>query len=131
LSLPPSAAALTGATTLKIAISENVLRGWTSAEDSAIWKFKLLRPGFFNLELSYAASAEGADVVLELLVDDEPVQKIHLPPTGGEDQFQTVSHTVVVKASGTHTMTIRPVETVPADSLTIKSLRLSPVGTQP
>ena len=131
VSLPPSAAALAGATTLKIAISDNVLSGWSSGDDAAIWKFKLLRPGFFNLELSYAAAHEGEDIGLELLLDDQPLHKFRLPPTGGADKFQTVSHTVVVKASGTHTFSIRPVGAVPVDSLTVKSLRFIPVSGQP
>ena len=131
LSLPPSAAALAGTTSLKIAVSEHVLSGWTSAEDAATWKFKLLRPGFFKLDMSYAAAHEGADIGLELLLDDEQLHKFHLPPTGGADNFQTVAHTIVVKASGTHTFSIRPAGTVPADSLVIKSIRLIPVGGQP
>lgn len=130
LSLPPSAAALTGVTSLKIAISEHVLRGWTSVEDSAIWKFKLPRPGFFNLDLNYAAAHEGPDLDMELLLDDEPLHRFHLPATGGDDKFQTVPHTIVVKASGTHILILRPTDTLPTDSLTIKSLRLTPVGTQ-
>jgi hypothetical protein len=131
LSLPPSAAVLVGATSLKIVISENVLRGWTSAEDAAMWKFKLLRPGFFKLDLTYANAHEGEDIGLEMLLDDEQFPKLHLPRTGGADKFETVSHTIVVKASGTHTFTIRPAAAVPEDSLIIKSLRLIPVGGQP
>jgi hypothetical protein len=131
LSLPPSAAALAGATSLKIAISENVLSGWTSADDAATWKFKLLRPGFFKLDLAYANAHDGEDIGLEMLLDDESLHKFHLPPTGGADKFETASQTIVVKASGSHTFTIRPVAAVPADSLIIKSLRLIPVGGQP
>lgn len=131
LSLPPSAAALVGATSLKIDISENVLSGWTSADDAAIWKFKLLRPGFFKLELSYAAAHEGEDLGLELLLDEEEPRKFLLASTGGADKFMAVSHTIVVKASGPHTIAIRPTAAVPEDSLVIKSLRLIPVGGQP
>lgn len=131
LSLPPSAAALAGATSLKIAISENVLSGWTSADDAAMWKFKLLRPGFFKLDLTYANAHEGEDIGLEMLLDDEQFPKLHLPRTGGADKFETVSHTIVIKASGTHIFTIRPAAAVPEDSLIIKSLRLIPVGGQP
>lgn len=131
LSLPPSAAALVGATSLKIDISENVLSGWTSADDAAIWKFKLLRPGFFKLELSYAAAHEGEDLGLELLLDEEEPRKFQLASTGGADKFMAVAHTIVVKASGPHTITIRPTAAVPEDSLVIKSLRLIPVGGQP
>ena len=131
ISLPPSAAVLTGAASLKIAISEHVLSGWTSAEDAAIWKFKFQRPGFFKLDLIYAAAHDGEDIGLELMLDDEQLHKFHLAPTGGADKFQTVSHTVVVKASGTHTFSIRPAGMVLADSLTIKSIRFIPVGGQP
>ena len=131
LSLPPSAAALTGATSLKIAISENVLSGWTSADDAATWKFKLLRPGFFKLDLTYANARDGEDIGLEMLLGDEQFPKLHLPPTGGADKFETISHTIVVKASGSHTFTIRPAAAVPEGSLIIKSLRLIPVGGQP
>jgi hypothetical protein len=131
LSLPPSAAVLVGATSLKIVISENVFSGWTSAEDAAMWKFKLLRPGFFKLDLTYANAHEGEDIGLEMLLDDEQFPKLHLPPTGGADKFETVSHTIVVKASGTHTFTIHPAAAVPENSLVIKSIRLIPVGGQP
>ncbi|MFN0019978.1 MAG: hypothetical protein ACKVP0_17100 [Pirellulaceae bacterium] len=131
LSLPPSAAVLTGETVLKIEISEHVLRGWNSSDDSATWKFKLQRPGFFKLELTYAAGHDGEDIGLELLLGEEHVHKFHLAPTGAADKFQTVSTTIVVKASGTHLFTIRPTAAVPTDSLTIKSVRLIPVGGQP
>ena len=95
-----------------------------------MWKFKLLRPGFFKLDLTYANAHEGEDIGLEMLLDDEQFPKLHLPPTGARDKFETVSHTIVVKASGTHTFTIRPAAAVPEDSLVIKSLRLIPVGGQ-
>src|SRR6185436_13298760 len=131
LSLPPSAAALAGATSLKIAISENVLSGWTSAEDVATWKFKLLRPGFFKLDLTYANAHDGEDIGVEMLLDDEQFPKLHLPRTGGADKFETISHTIVVKASGPHTFTIRPAGKVPEESLVIKLIRLIPVGGQP
>lgn len=130
LDLPPSAAVLTGGTSLKIAISENVLRGWTTPKDSATWKFKLQRPGFFKLELTYASARDAKDSDVELLLGEEPFHKFHLAPTGGEDQFQTVSHTIIVKASGTRSVTLRPAADIPADSLTIKSVRLVPVGGQ-
>jgi hypothetical protein len=128
LDLPPSAAVLTGGTSLKIAISENVLRGWTSPDDSATWKFKLQRPGFFKLELTYASTRDGNDTDVELLLGEEPIHKFHLAPTGGEDQFQTTSHTIVITASGTRALTLRPAADIPADSLSIKSVRLVPVG---
>ena len=131
LDLPPSAAALVGETALKIAISEHVLRGWKSPEDAAIWKFKLQRPGFFKLDLTYSNAHESEDIGLEVLLGDEQFHTFHLAPTGGEDKLQAVSHTIVVKASGTHALTIRPIDAVPADSLTIKSVRLIPVGGQP
>jgi len=131
LDLPPSTAALLGETSLKIAISEHVLRGWTSPDDAAIWKFKLQRPGFFKLDLTYANAHEDEDIGLEILLGEEQLHIFHLAPTGGEDKLQTVSHTIVVKASGTHALTIRPIAAVPADSLTIKSVRLIPVGGQP
>jgi hypothetical protein len=130
LDLPPSAAVLTGTPRLKIAISENVLCGWTSADDAATWKFKLQRPGFFKLELAYAAAHEGKEIELELLLGDETLHRFHLASTGGEDQFQTVSHIIVVKASGTRALTIRPTAAIPKESLTIKSVRLIPVGGQ-
>ena len=131
LSLPPSAAVLIGATSLKIAISENVLTNWSSAEDGATWKFKLLHPGFFKLDMSYSAAYEGEDIRVALLLDEESLHNFHLPPTGGADDFQVVSHTIVVTASGMHTLSIRPAGTVPADSLVIKSIRFIPVGGQP
>jgi hypothetical protein len=131
LNLPPSAAALVGATSLKIDISENVLGGWTSADDAAIWKFKLLRPGFFQLELGYAAAYEGDDRSLELLLDEEEPREFQLTPTGGIDKAQVAALTVVIKASGTHTLGIRPTSAVPEGSLLIKSLRLIPVDRQP
>lgn len=128
ISLPPSAAVLTGATALNIEISEHVLRGWASPDDSATWKFKLQRPGFFKLELTYAAAHDGEDIGLKLLIGEEQIHKFHLAPTGGADKFQTVSTTIVVKVSGTHPFNIRPTAAVPAHSLAIKSFRLIPVG---
>jgi hypothetical protein len=130
LNLPPSAAALIGQTRLKIAISENVLTGWASPDDEAIWKFKLLRPGFFKLELTYAA-AEGDEAGMELLLDDQVVETFQLKPTGGVDKFETLTHTIVVKSSGSHVLKLHPAAVISEDTLAVKSLRLVPVGGQP
>lgn len=131
LNLPPAAAALSGATTLKTAISENVITGWASADDAATWKFKLLRPGFFRLELSYAAADERNGISLELLLNGEPLHKFHLQSTGDLDKFDTHSHTIVVKSSGTHSLVLRPIGQVAENSLGIKSIHLEPVGGKP
>jgi hypothetical protein len=131
LNLPPSAAALIGETRLKIAISEHVLTGWASPDDAAIWKFKLLRPGFFKLELTYAIAAEIEEAGMELLLDGEEVDTFDLKPTGGADKFETLTQTIVVKSSGTHVLKLHPTAAIPEDGLVVKSLRLMPVGGQP
>lgn len=131
LNLPPSAAALIGQTQLKIAISENVLTGWASPEDSAIWKFKLLRPGFFKLELTYAITAESEEAGMELVLDGEVVDTFDLKPTGGADKFEMLTQTIVVKSSGTHVLKLHPAAALPEGGLVLKSIRLAPVGGQP
>lgn len=131
MNLPPSAAALIGETRLKIAVSENVLTGWASPDDAAIWKFKLLRPGFFKLELTYATASESEEAGMELLLDDQVVETFHLKPTGGVDKFETLTHTIVVKSSGAHVLKLHPAAAISEDGLVIKSLRLAPVGGQP
>ena len=131
VNLPPSAAVLLGGTIVKPAGTENVIVGWTSTDDSAVWKFKLVRPGFFTLELGYAATMEADGTSLELLLDDEPLHKFTLPATGGLDVIQTLSHTVAVKSSGTHKFVVRPAGQVPESSLAVKSIRLVPIGGNP
>jgi hypothetical protein len=118
-------ARLTGGVELHVQGTEEVLAHWLAPEDSAAWQFRLVKPGFFQVELTYATSA--ADGELELVLG-ERTKSCPLRPTGGLDQYLSDTFTVAIPAGGEHTLIIRPVRQPEGDWLILKTVRFVPVG---
>ena len=101
-----------------------VLAKWTSASDIAEWQFKLVKPGFFELELQYLshASLAGKLVKIEWGSDSKTVR---LRSNESGEPVRD-SHIIVIKRGGQHTLTLRPTEALPADTFQLMSVRLLP-----
>lgn len=127
ISFTPGTAVVTGNLKVKPTGIDTVMEGFTAPADVAIWKFKVLKPGFFKLELDYAATegVEGASLQLEL--EDKPLRKCDLHSTGGRETFAVDDSTVVLDVSGTHTLRVYPSGELPPGALVLRSIRLTPL----
>jgi hypothetical protein len=119
-------ARLTGGVELQVQGTEEVLAHWTTPEDSAAWRFRLVKPGFFQAELTYATSgAEGGE--LELVIG-ERAKTCQLRPTNGLNQYRSDTFTVAIPSGGEYTLVVRPVRQPASDWLILKTVRFVPVG---
>lgn len=127
VNLAPSTALLQGTVKLRTAGLSESLAGFGTPEDQAQWHFRLIEPGFFQLELTYATAADVADARLVAAIGED--SKIcELRSTGGLDQLLTDSYTLAVPKGGEHSLVLRAAETQTGDWLVLKSVRLLPVG---
>jgi len=127
VTLSPSTAVLYGQLQLQTIGSEEVLAEWASPEDRAAWRFRVVKPGFFQAELTYATSDGAEDAELELAIG-ERVTPCRLRDSGGLDQFHSDRFTLVVPKSGEHTLELRPRRHPAGAWLILKTVRLLPVG---
>ena len=124
--LTPATALISGNVELAVSGTEEVLIGWNDAEAKAEWRFKLVKPGVFDAEATYASSAAAAGKDLELLVGEKP-RPLPLRDSGGFDRFITDSIKLFVTTSGESTLIVRPAQAADGDWLVLKSVRLVPV----
>ncbi len=127
VTLSPSTAALRGGVELQVLGTEEALAHWTTTEDSAAWRFRLVQPGFFQAELTYATSEIAEDAALELMIG-ERVTPCTLRNSGGLDRFHSDLFTVVVPTNGEHMLVVRPLRQPAGEWLILKTVRLVPVG---
>jgi hypothetical protein len=123
--LSPSTAGTAGNLALETRGTENVLVGWSSADDLAQWNFRLIKPGFFHLHVTYAADEAAAGTRFEVLMDGQQKTFDLAPTPPGE--FRTDVVTIALRKSGQHSFVLRPTGDV-AGSVVLKTLRLAPVG---
>jgi hypothetical protein len=128
VNLTPVTAALSGQVRLKPIGGEEVLEQWRQPGDQAAWKFKLLKPGFFQLELTYAALDEAGETKMTAYVNETKLQTFLLTPTGALDKWATRRHTVAVISSGHHVFVLRLDDPVDPGCLVVKRVRLSPAA---
>jgi hypothetical protein len=125
--LTPATAGRHGDIEIGVSGTEEVLIDWTSPDAYAEWRFKLVKPGFFNAEVTYA-TAEGAQgAELELAIGEQQ-WPLSLTATGALNQFTTDVEKIVVRKSGENTITVRPGKHPEDDWLVLKSVRLVPVA---
>ncbi|MDX1948578.1 MAG: hypothetical protein SFU86_24540 [Pirellulaceae bacterium] len=123
VAFPLAQASLGGLVTLR----DDELAGWDSAEARAQWPFQVTQPGFFRLELEYATSQQTAAGELEATIGQQR-KLCELRPSGGLDRFLIDTYPIAIRASGRHTLTLRPTRQPGGDWLVIRSVRLIPVG---
>jgi hypothetical protein len=123
----PAAAVLQGKIELQPVGTQEVLIGFTSADASAQWQFRLVLPGFFDLEVQYATAPEVEAVELTAELAGQP-KALALRPTGSLDEFYTDTFTLALPKSGQQTLVLKPAASLPSDGLILKSVRLIPVN---
>jgi hypothetical protein len=127
VNFPAGLAALDGAVELRTLVAEEVLANWTGTEDAAQWDFRLVRPGFFQIELVYATAQDAGGFELEASVGSQS-KRCELRSTGGLDKFLTDNYTIALPVSGRHTLALRPGRKPAGDWLVLRSVRLIPIA---
>lgn len=123
--LSPATAAVGGHTALELEGTEDVLTGWSSPEDFAAWRFRLVRPGFFEVQVTYAAAGEAFGRELELALDGK-TKTLELQATS--DGYRTDVLTIAVPQTGPHTLRLSQTSVFDG-GLRLKLIRLKAVGT--
>jgi hypothetical protein len=121
----PATAKLAGAVELKVAGTEEVLTNWSTAEDAAAWRFKVVKPGFFQVQIAYATILEASGAGLELVVG-ERTTTVDLRSSGGLDKFISDTETLLVSTTAEQTLVIRPIRQPAGHWLVLRSVRFIP-----
>jgi hypothetical protein len=126
VNLAPATAVLQGKIELRPAGTQEVLAGFTSADAAAQWVYRLVLPGFFDLELQYATAPgiENAELTAEVAGQ---AKLLTLRSTGSLDQFHTDTFTIAVPKNGQHQLLLKPAAPLAGEGLILKSVRLIPV----
>jgi hypothetical protein len=124
LNLTPATALVEGGLVREVVGTHEVLAKWTAASDIAEWQFKLVKPGFFELELQYLSHASLVGKLVKIEWGSES-KTVRLRSNESGEPVRD-SHIIVIKRSGQHTLTLRPTEALPADTFQLMSVRLIP-----
>lgn len=127
VNLTPATAILTGNVKLKPIGGDELLDNWSQEGDQAQWTFKLLRPGFFRMDLTYAALDEAGETTITALLDEAELETLTLRPTGNLEMWRAEQNTIPITTGGEHTLAVRLDSPVAAGSLVLKGVRLAPV----
>jgi hypothetical protein len=122
--LTPSTALVAGDLVREVIGTGETLIKWSSPKDIAEWQYKLVKPGFFELELQYMShpSLAGKQVKVGWGEGSKAI-RLRGPENAGELRETII---IVVKRGGQHTFTLRPTEALPPDTFQFISLRLIP-----
>lgn len=121
VSFSPGTAALTG-TQQRLEGAVETLVGWNAAGASSEWRFKLIKPGFFQAEINYQSPQP---VELLLVVGDNEPKRVSLRAS---ERAQTETATLAIPRGGELRFSLRPVPSAGIDGLIVKSVRFIPVG---
>lgn len=125
LNLTPSTALVEGSLQREVIGTTDALIKWTGPNDAAEWQFKLVKPGFFELELQYIGHPSLAGKLVKVGWGSES-KTFRLRAAEGEAATIRDTHIIVVKRSGLHTLVVRPAEAWPEGAWQLLSVRLIP-----
>ncbi|MFO0870908.1 MAG: hypothetical protein U0935_18425 [Pirellulales bacterium] len=105
---------------------ESVIAGWSAIDHGLSWNFRVLKPGFFKVELTYAAldTAKGSQFAFQ--VDEDEPRASDVVPTGSLEKFRTDLFTVSLRRGGRHKLVLAMQPPPAADSVVFRSMRLMP-----
>jgi hypothetical protein len=126
VNLTPATALVEGKLERDLLGTSEVLVRWSSPADVAEWQFKLVKPGFFELELQYVSHPSLAGRTAKVTWGDKNTKEITLREPGGEGAILRESHIILIKRGGLNTLTIRPTGPWPEDAFRLVSIRLIP-----
>ncbi|MDH3716922.1 MAG: hypothetical protein OES79_02260 [Planctomycetota bacterium] len=103
---------------------------WEREPDRVRWQFLISKPGFFSVEVTYAADQHAAGNTAQISVADRKFE-FHVRDTGGWESYATDSvKTVLIRRGGQYELVIRPGEVQSTTLMRLKSvyLRRVPAG---
>ena len=121
----PATATTSGGVELRTTTSGDLLVNWTSEEATAEWPFRLVVPGSFRLEMTYAVASGAAGAELEAVIGNQ-TRRCQLRSSGSLDRFITGAFEIQVPAAGEHILVLRPATRPAGDWLALQSVRLIP-----
>jgi hypothetical protein len=127
VTLAAATAQLVGETELRHIDTREILGQWTGSGAAARWRFRLIEPGFFQLELKYATAAEALGSGIVTTVDKQS-KAIELRASGGLETFVADTITIAIPSSGEHTLELALKQQLDGDWLLVESVRLTPVA---
>jgi hypothetical protein len=127
VTLAAATAQITNDVELRHIGTREILGKWTGAGAAARWRFRLIQPGFFQLELKYATAAEALGSQIAATVGEQ-TKSIELRASGGLETFAADTVTIAIPNSGEHTLELALRQRLDGDSLLVESVRLIPVG---
>lgn len=122
--LSPATAVTAGDVQLELDGTEEVLSLGANLDDSVTWRFRLIRPGFFELQIMYAGKEGAFGRKLQFEIDGQRKTLEMQPSASG---FRTDLLTIAVPKSGPHELTLTPGSVVD-DLVRVKLIRLKAVG---
>lgn len=113
---------------LELRGDDQVIAGWSSADQSLVWNFRVLRPDVFRVELTYAATDEARGGRLAFQVDDDETKSGAIATTGTLDRFRTDIFHVPVHRNGRHQLYFTVQGLSAPGSVVFQTLRFVPKG---
>lgn len=112
---------------LELRRAEGVIANWLSPDDWLSWEFRVLKPGFFEVEIVYGASDAMEGGRYTVVVEGQE-QTRTVNATGGEDSFGRDTFYLALTRNGRQTLALRPERVSDAGLMVFKSLRLAPTA---
>jgi len=124
VNLTPSTALVAGDIVREVVGTGETLAKWSSPKDIAEWQYKLVKPGFFELELNYISHSSLAGKQVKVgWGEGSKAIRLRGPESPGPLRETVI---IVVKRGGQHTFMLRPTESLPPDTFQFLSIRLIP-----
>jgi len=101
------------------------ISSWTDAEDWVSWKFKVLKPGFFRAEVTYAAAEDAHQGTYLVQIDEEPSKVCTVESPMGT-AGRTDEYFFFINRSGTHVLSVKADKKPGKELMVLKSVRLRP-----
>jgi hypothetical protein len=109
---------------LELRDGKGVIVDWLTTDDWLSWEFQVLRPGFFHVEIVYAADESMAGNEFTIAADGQE-QTRTVKDTGGLETLGQDAFYLVIPRSGRHTLTVHTAD-VSAGLMVLQSIRFTP-----
>lgn len=104
---------------------EGQIASWTDPEDWVSWKFKILKPGYFRAEVTYAAAQDAHQGTYRIQIDEQPSKVCEVESPMGTTG-RTDEHFFLINPSGTHVLSVKAGNKPGKELMVLKSIRLRP-----
>ena len=102
---------------------EGQIENWTDSQDWVSWKFKILKPGFFKTEITYAAAQDAHEGTYRIQIDDKPSKACEVQSLMGTTG-RTDEYFFFINRSGTHVLSVKAGKKPGKELMVLKSIRL-------